>query len=193
MATPVLYNLRSIIVGLSLHLSVIAAMAQTNNPMDLPDREGDEPRTGNKAASGSDSGMTDANNKGMPKEWEILHGLNPNDPSDDDLDPDGDGLTSQEEYLLGTDPNNSDTDGDGLWDGTEVALALSPLTAQTEEGLIDAELDSDDDGYSNLEEQSRGYGPADPYDSPAVSGWPQQNSWADGSTLWRKSGLEETP
>ena len=131
------------IVGLGLSLSVMA-VAQTNNPMDMQDR-------------------------------------------------DGDGLRDGEEVALGCDPAQPDTDGDGLWDGTEVALGLNPAAVQTEEGLNDTELDSDDDGYSNLEEQSRGYGPADPYDSPAVSAWPQQNNWADGSTLWQKSGSEGTP
>ncbi|MGD9611791.1 MAG: hypothetical protein AB7V22_02695 [Kiritimatiellia bacterium] len=58
---------------------------------------------------------------------------------------------------------------------------------------VSNEMDSDGDGYSNLEEQSRGYGPADPYDTPAMPGWPQQNSWADGSTLWRDVGPGEMP
>jgi hypothetical protein len=34
-------------------------------------------------------------------------------------DHDGDGLTNREEYLLGTDPTNSDTDGDGVSDFDE--------------------------------------------------------------------------
>lgn len=36
-------------------------------------------------------------------------------------DSDGDGLTDNEEYLLGTDPQNPDSDGDGLSDGIEAA------------------------------------------------------------------------
>ena len=41
----------------------------------------------------------------MPDQWEISHGLNPNDPSDADLDPDGDRLTNRDEFFAGTDPN----------------------------------------------------------------------------------------
>jgi hypothetical protein len=46
----------------------------------------------------------DADNDGMPDEWELKHGLNPRDPSDANLDADGDGYTNLEEYLNGTDP-----------------------------------------------------------------------------------------
>lgn len=42
------------------------------------------------------------------------------EPSVCDDDPDGDGLTTGEEEILGTDPNNPDTDGDGIDDGDEV-------------------------------------------------------------------------
>lgn len=111
----------------------------------------------------------------------------------DNSDADGDELTLKEENLYGTDPYKADTDGDGLRDGTEIALELNPLARQTFEGFDDAELDSDEDGYSNLEEQNRGYGPADPYDSPAMPGWPRKDNWADGSARWHRSGPEEGP
>jgi hypothetical protein len=55
---------------------------------------------------------------GMPDDWEIAHGLDPN-LDDSGLDSDGDGLTNLEEYLRGTDPFNPDTDGDGILDGDE--------------------------------------------------------------------------
>jgi len=42
---------------------------------------------------------------GMPDSWEIDHGLNPDDSSDANEDPDHDGLTNLEEYVGGTDPN----------------------------------------------------------------------------------------
>ena len=58
---------------------------------------------------------------GMPDAWENLYPglLNPNDPSDADLDPDSDGLTNVQEYNLGTKPNNADSDGDGTLDGVD--------------------------------------------------------------------------
>lgn len=39
--------------------------------------------------------------------WETLFGLDPADPADGDLDPDGDGLSNREEFLAGTDPTNA--------------------------------------------------------------------------------------
>ena len=43
------------------------------------------------------------------------------------LDSDQDGLTDQEEKMVGTDPKNSDTDGDGYSDGKEVQSGYNPL------------------------------------------------------------------
>jgi hypothetical protein len=42
-------------------------------------------------------------------------------------DPDHDGLTNEEEFKRGTNPNNPDTDGDTWTDGQEVAAGTDPL------------------------------------------------------------------
>jgi hypothetical protein len=38
---------------------------------------------------------------GMPDAWEKAQSLNPDDPKDGPLDPDGDGYTNLEDYLNG--------------------------------------------------------------------------------------------
>jgi len=62
---------------------------------------------GNSGYSNEASGtpFVDSDGDGMPDDWEIAHGLNPNDPSDATQDPDGDGIDNLTEYLLGSDPH----------------------------------------------------------------------------------------
>lgn len=46
---------------------------------------------------------------------------------DRSFDTDGDGLTDDAEFILGTDPDNPDSDGDGIADGAEVRNGSDPL------------------------------------------------------------------
>jgi hypothetical protein len=58
---------------------------------------------------------TDAD--GLPDWWETKYGFNPNNPNGingANADVDGDGKTSREEYVLGTNPNVADSAGTGL-------------------------------------------------------------------------------
>jgi hypothetical protein len=64
------------------------------------------------------------------------------------LDPDGDGLTTAQEWALGTDPFNADTNGDGISDGVALATGLSPTNP-----------DQDGDGVENAAEIARGTNP----------------------------------
>ncbi|MGI9254656.1 MAG: hypothetical protein ACR2J8_13000 [Thermomicrobiales bacterium] len=61
----------------------------------------------------------------------------------DPNDPDGDGLTNEEEDALNTDPGIADTDGDGLNDGREVK----------EFGTLPLVADSDGNGINDFDQQ----------------------------------------
>ena len=54
--------------------------------------------------------VPDSDADGLPDSYEIDNGLDPNDPSDAGEDPDGDLLTTLEEFELGTDPFDANLD-----------------------------------------------------------------------------------
>ncbi len=73
----------------------------------------------------------DSDGDNMNDAWEVENGLNwlINDAAGD---PDGDGLTNLQEYLIHTDPKNSDTDGDGLNDKAEIDAGTDPNRPDTD-------------------------------------------------------------
>ncbi len=109
-----------------------------------------------------------------------------------DLDPDGDGLTTDDELTFGTNPEKADTDGDGLPDGWELAHSLSPLRTEGRDG---AQGNPDGDGLDNAAEFATGTDPQNPasvfrltarrlpdgqteFQWPAVPGRRYQFEWA---------------
>ena len=77
-------------------------------------------------------------------------------------DPDGDGLTDEEEVDLGTDPNDPDTDDDGINDGQEVTDGTDPLDdCDNIGGIARPQSDCDDDGLTTSEESDLGTDPND--------------------------------
>lgn len=104
----------------------------------------------------------DQDQDGLYDNWEVVHGLNPNDSQDASTDRDDDLLNALDEFYLGTDPNDADTDQDALPDGVEFANELDPLNPD------DASQDLDGDGFSNLQEYREGSDMADASDMPNV-------------------------
>lgn len=67
------------------------------------------------------------------------------------MDPDQDGLSSQEEKLYGTDPDKADTDGDGYSDGAEVKSGYNPLKAAPDDKLMNS--DTENPAANNAEDE----------------------------------------
>ena len=111
---------------------------------DLTDTDGDGlTDAAERWVHGTDPREPDSDGDGLNDGWEVAHASNGYGPmtanaggsTDPDSDPDGDGLTTFQEAMLGTDPFDADTDGDGIADGVEVNAAaleayLTVLTNQ---------------------------------------------------------------
>jgi hypothetical protein len=67
----------------------------------------------------------DSDQDGMADAWEVLYGLDPNDPSDAGSDRDNDGVTALDEFIAGTIPSGSiDLDGNEKYDALTDGLLL---------------------------------------------------------------------
>lgn len=96
----------------------------------------------------------DADQDGLPDDFELTNSLDPNDPLDAAEDPDNDGLTTEQEYQVGTNFKVADSDGDGLNDGVEVSGSKGYVTDPLK-------ADSDGDGVNDNDEILAGFNPTD--------------------------------
>jgi hypothetical protein len=164
------------------------------------------------SSSGTVTISVDTDNDGLANNEEMALGTNPNNPDSDgdgindgqevtidNTDPlndcdsvggiplgasdcDIDGLTTQEEATLGTDPNNPDTDNDGLTDGEEVELGTDPNNS-----------DSDGDGINDGDEIVDGTDPLNDCDSNNGTPLPTSDCDADGLTGSEENTLGTDP
>ena len=107
----------------------------------------------------------DCNGDGIPDGWYEQFGLDPCSATVGGDDPDDDGLTTLEEFGLGTNPTEADTDSDGLEDKDEIDIHhTNPNSADSDgDGIEDGDEinahstdpnnpDSDGDGLSDGDE-----------------------------------------
>lgn len=87
--------------------------------------------------------ILDSDDDGLSDEYELDNGLDLENSSDAQLDKDSDGLTNLEEFILGTDINNSDSDDDGVEDSQDIF----PLDSSE---WLDSDLDGVGDNASRF-------------------------------------------
>ena len=66
----------------------------------------------------------DSDCDGIPDSVETSYGLNPNNPADALADPDGDGIRSRDEVMVGGNPLLADTDHDGIGDMLDLPTTI---------------------------------------------------------------------
>jgi surface protein len=115
-----------------------------------------------------DNADPDDDNDGYDDVIENQDGTDSKDALDYPKDPDGDGLTNNQEEALGTDPANPDTDGDGISDKFDPEPLDGDISTDTDgDSIIDLlDLDDDNDGYDDFLELELGTDGKNPEEFP---------------------------
>ncbi len=121
--------------GLDFRISALSAFRDQGPGLDRDGSPSDWGAFGGPdAPDGWDLYQIDTDGDGLDDGWEILVGLDPTTADDPDLDLDGDGRTTRQEYgpipvgprQVRSDPLVADTDSDGLDDGEEFDAGRDP-------------------------------------------------------------------
>lgn len=163
--SPVNANSRELEGLTDLYFLVSTLLYQNNPPGWVDDNNNNLPDWYDTALAGTGVRFVrvapgDLDGDGMPDTWEHQYGrwaypsvgiyVRANDAT---ADPDNDGLTNLQEYVVNTHPLISDTDGDGEFDGADDTDGDGATDAdEFEHGLDPNDPDSDNDGISDGEE-----------------------------------------
>ncbi len=105
----------------------------------------------------SNSLAYDSDGDGMADAWELLYGLDPNDPSDASSDVDNDGAVALQEFIEGTIPSGSiDLDGNDQYDAlTDGLLLLRGMFGLDGSALVTGTIASDATYTASVDIESR--------------------------------------
>ena len=150
-------------------------IADGTDPLDA-DSDDDGLNDGEEASEGTDPNNPDTDGDGtLDGEDDLPFDSNEDTDTDGDgignntdTDDDGDGVEDTDEITNGTDPLNPDTDGDGVNDREDdFPLDASEDIDTDADGIgNNQDLDDDNDGYSDIIENTEGTDPLDASDRP---------------------------